>query len=153
TMSARLAVSWPASSSATSSGGTWSSCSTPGSARARSSRMPGSYAESDSDQRGSHRLHRGVEREDGAEEAARDHEARHQGVDAGDERGRHLAAALVGGELVQLLLRRQEPDPVACARGDRAQDEKSDRATRPRGDDCAETEREQDATERLVASM
>jgi len=42
---------------------------------------------------------------------------------------------------------------VARAGGDRAQDEKRDRATRPGGDDCAETEREQDATERLVASM
>jgi hypothetical protein len=85
--------------------------------------VPRCCAERDRDQGRAHRLDRGIEREDRAEQAGGDDEARHEEVDACDEGRRHLAAALGGRELVQLLLRGQERDPVADACDNRARDE------------------------------
>ena len=64
----------------------------------------------------------------------------------------HLTAALVGGELVELLLRRQEAVALAGTSRHRAAQEERQRVERRREHERDETDRERDEADRLVPS-
>src|SRR5689334_7513751 len=68
------------------------------------------------------------------EEPRGDDRARDEQVDDADERRRHLAATLLRRELVQLLLRVEEAEPVPGARRECAGDEQGERMERRRED-------------------
>jgi hypothetical protein len=67
-----------------------------------------------------------------AEQPDADRRGRHAGVDAGDEGGRDLAAALARRRLVDLRLRADEGEAQACARQQRP-GEHERRRRRPEG--------------------
>jgi hypothetical protein len=86
------------------------------------------------------------------EEPRGDDRARDEEVDDADERGRHLAATLLRRELVQLLLRVEEAEPVPCARRECACDEQGERMERRREHEYEQPGREHEQTGGLVAA-
>ena len=92
------------------------------------------------------------QREPQIEEPGADDRARDEEVDDADERGRHLAATLLGRELVQLLLRVEVAEPMPCTGRDRAGDEQGERVERRREHEAEHPGREHEQPGGLVAA-